>query len=106
MFLMFNKRGDEVDIVLVLEKENIDRVMEYDPVTVDWNDFPEKYAGCKPRTLSICYATIEEIEQITQFVADGERQKALSLLSRGWQNRPEFGDGLKPVLIAHAKAKD
>lgn len=79
-----------VDLLIVLEDDNIERIKQYDPAEVKWSQIP--WPDVRPRTIGIGYATAEEIKKIHKLAEEGKPQEAIKLVTRGFKFRPERGD--------------
>lgn len=91
--------SDRYDILIVLEKENIDRIMEYDPAEVVISKLGSPWKDWKVRTVSVLFATKPEIGELqssmqsSRVLADPTIFPAvIEKLYRGWKYRPEAGD--------------
>lgn len=88
------RRNGRVDILIVLADENIERMKRYDPAQVLWKGLPPEYAMRQPESVGVAYATADElveIECMSQSDPDW-KEKALKMLSRGFEFRPDLGD--------------
>ena len=81
----------EMDVFIILQSENIDRLMEYDPAELV-KDRMGDYAKLGIRNVVITYATDADIATIMPMLQDGNLRDALRHLTRGWQYRQEAGD--------------
>lgn len=85
------------DVILVLEKENIDRMMAYDPMQFRIGELPEPYSKLRCGQIRMLYATGEEMRHLMENSHDFQSMIAcLKHLERGWKFRPEMGDGEQP----------
>lgn len=79
-------------LLIVLEDDNLARIKEYDPASVELNKMPVAFRDVRFTEIHVMYATPEEIQQVQELGADGKMDEALRILTRGWQYRPEQGD--------------
>jgi hypothetical protein len=88
------RRNGTVDLVMVLAEENIERIRRYDPAQVNWVDLPPEISMRRPHSVGVAFATAQELEEITAMsVRDPDwKEKALKMLSRGFEFRPDLGD--------------
>ena len=88
------RRNGEVDLVLVLAEENIERLKRYDPAQVKWIELPHEVSMRRPHSIGVAYATAAELAAIERMsVSDPDwKEKALEMLSRGFEFRPDLGD--------------
>jgi len=96
------RNNGRVDIVMVLADENIERLKSYDPAQVLWSDLPPETFSRRPHTIGVAYATALELEEITRMSESDPdwKEKALVLLERGFEYRPDLGDhDLGPVVL-------
>jgi hypothetical protein len=96
------RRSGKVDVVLVLADDNIERMKRYDPAQVPWAELPKEISMRQPHSIGIAYATADELKQIEQMsVSDPDwKEKALAMLSRGFEYRPDLGDhDFGPVVL-------
>lgn len=94
MFLIPVRYQDNTayDLWVVLQDENIHRVMEYDPAEVPVARLPGSWEGLTLHTVYVTYATDEEVIEVNRMIAGGLIKDALRLLSRGYKFRPDQGD--------------
>jgi hypothetical protein len=88
------RRNGRVDVVIVLSDDNIERIRKYDPAQVEWMQLPDEICHRSPQTIGIAFATADELREIERLsVADADwKEKALKMLSRGFEYRPDLGD--------------
>ena len=94
MMIALVRRTGSVDLLMVLSDENIERIKRYDPAQMPWETLPIEYAMRRPHTIGVAYATAEELAEIERLSASdpGWKEKALKMLSRGFEYRPDLGD--------------
>jgi len=82
----------EYDLFIVLEDDNIDRIVkDRDPAEIR-SSAMGSFARKKIRNINIVYATPEEAKLLPTCRTVGEVAKFLMNLGRGWSFRPEMGD--------------
>lgn len=88
------RRNGSVDLLIVLDEQNIERIMQYDPAEVIWPQMPHEYSARRPNCIAITFATAAELAEIERMsLKDPEwKAKALSLLSRGFKFQSDKGD--------------
>lgn len=90
-----------MELFLILQDDNIERLKEHDPSRVPIHQLPEGFSNLTVDAVSICYADKEDMKQLEALGMVGDLpslKKALTLLSRGWKNRPE--DKLPPTILS------
>lgn len=96
------RRNGRVDFVLVLDDVAIERIKRYDPAQVFYHALPPEFSQRRPESIAVAYATAAELKQIEEMsVADPAwKDKALKLLSRGFEFREDLGDhDFGPVVL-------
>lgn len=94
MVLSRLRRNGNVDVVLILAEENIERIRKYDPAEIQWQQMPHDIAMRRPQVISVAFATqaeLDEIERMSQTDPDW-KEKALKMIARGFEFRPDLGD--------------
>lgn len=88
------RRNGRVDLVIVLDEENILRMKRYDPAQISWAGLPDEISMRTPNSIGVAFATAAELKVIERMsVADPDwKEKALQMLSRGFEYRPDLGD--------------
>jgi hypothetical protein len=88
------RRNGRVDLVIVLAEENIERIRRYDPAQFDYSTLPVDSSLRRPETVAVAFATAAELGEIERMSASDSdwKEKALKLLSRGFEFRPDLGD--------------
>ena len=88
------RRNGRVDMLVVLNDENIERMKRYDPAQVLWMHLPPEYSARRPESIGVAFATAQDLKEIEQMsVADPDwKEKAMKMLSRGFEFRPDLGD--------------
>lgn len=88
------RRNGTVDLVMVLSDENIERMKRYDPAQMPWATLPLEFSTRRPHTIGVAYATAAELVEIERMsLSDPDwKEKALMMLSRGFEFRPDLGD--------------
>jgi hypothetical protein len=89
--LPFKISDTEIDLYVILENDNIERIKKYDPAEVVRTNLGpmSKFAI---RNVVIMYASKADLATVMPMFENGEPKEALMYLSRGWQYRPESGD--------------
>lgn len=94
------RRNGDVDLLIVLGDDSIERIAAYDPFEVNWGDFPKEYSMRRPHCIGVGYATEEEMGTIQQLVTEGRKEEAFALVTRGFKYQPERGDhDFGPIVI-------
>jgi len=83
---------NEFDIFVVLEDLNIERIKAYDPAELRVGALPPIWQRLKVKTITLLYATKEEVEDLKATNDEKALTSVLSHLSRGFQYRPDKGD--------------
>jgi hypothetical protein len=102
MLLSRIRRNGDVDLVVVLADENIERIKRYDPAQIPWAQLPKEISMRRPHTIGVAYATADELKVIERMSASDPdwKEKALVMLSRGFEFRPDLGDhDFGPVVL-------
>ena len=89
MLMLPMQVGERVDLLIVLEEDQLDRIKAHDNAEIQWKDIP--YRG-RPGTIVIAYANAEEMVKIHKWAAEDNLKEAVKLLTSGWKYRPELGD--------------
>ena len=82
----------EFDLFIVLEDDNLDRIVkDRDPAEI-CSSAMGRFAGLKIRNINILYASPDEAKLLPTCRTFGEVAKIMKDLGRGWSFRPEMGD--------------
>lgn len=81
-----------VDVLIVLDRDSLERIKEYDPFELRWKDMPEEFRQCPLGTVGVTYGTKNEIAQAQQMGMQGRSSEAIQLLTRGFKFAPGRGD--------------
>ena len=92
MLIPYAVNESQFDVFIVLEPDNVDRIVNQDPGELDLRKLGTNWAGITLRKIFIGYADAATRSQIERRFQEGDLQGALAWLSRGWQFRPEAGD--------------
>jgi hypothetical protein len=87
MALAFAHRGV---LVIVLDKENLERLVNNDPFVFDGSKVPIPLTLSVPLQVMVCYATKEEQQTINSMATNPE--KLVQYLTRGWNVGPGDSD--------------
>lgn len=82
----------EMDLYVILETENLDRMRAYDPAEIVHSALGEKWKDLALRKVVLMFATAADLRTIMPPLENGDPLTALRYLSRGWRYRPESGD--------------
>lgn len=95
------RRNGRVDFVLVLDDLSIERIKRYDRAQVFYHALPAEFSQRRPESIAVAYATAAELKQIEEIsVTDPDwKDKALKLLSRSFEFRPDLGDHDLGVVV-------
>ena len=91
MVLPLRVSDTEMDIAIVLEDENIERIKDADPAEVVRHQMGP-YSGITIRNIVITYASPEDLKKIQPLVSKGDIAAILRYLSRNFKYRPDRGD--------------
>jgi len=83
----------EYVLVIVLGQDNIERMMANDPAQLGLYQLPPPWPDLRCRDLFIAYETDENMARIETLCRQQNEREAWEYLMRGWQNRPDKGDG-------------
>lgn len=81
----------EIDVFVILEDDNIERIRKYDPAEIVRKNTGQ-FANLAIRNVVIMYASKADIATIMPMFENGNPRQALQYLSRGWKYRPDSGD--------------
>jgi hypothetical protein len=82
---------NRVDLLIILEQDNLERIKRHDNAEVMWGQLGFD-PGCRPGTISIAYATAEEVAKVKDLAAKGKPRDILCMLTGGFEYRPDLGD--------------
>ena len=102
MLLPKVRRNGTVDLLIALTEENIGRIKLYDQAEIIWAQLGPEYSTRRPATIGITFYTVaEEAEIVRMSQSDPEwKEKAFTLLTRGFEFRPDLGDhDFGPVVL-------
>lgn len=87
MMLMTRTRlTGEVDLILILAKDDLEQVENYEPISVNWRELPPEVNRCRANRVTVAFATAEELKEIERMrLADAVNWQVnvLNMLSRG-----------------------
>jgi len=93
------KRPGTFDLLIVLEDENLARMRDGDPANF-MPETAEAGLATKPiRTIVIASEGPHNIAHLKELAAAGDLRGILKLINRGFEHRPEQGDGEPPTTI-------
>jgi hypothetical protein len=102
---------DHYSLFIVLQRENIARITEYDPATVEPSKMGSEWSRLKLMDIFIGYATDEDVALIrnqlrheTGLTRTATVQQVLNHLSRGFRYRPDPGDNDEPYKSSLGEA--
>lgn len=98
MVIPFRINDAQYSLYVILGKDNLERIEQYDPAEVTLNKLGESFASLTVKDVVILYATDAEAEQVVAMCAAGKVREALRMLSRGFRFRPDDGDYDGPYL--------
>ena len=82
----------EYDLFIVLEDDNIDRIVkDRDPAEIR-SSAMGSFARLKIRNINILYASVDDVRLLMACTTRGDLAKCLLNIGRGWKFRPELGD--------------
>lgn len=85
------------NVFIVLEKDNLERIMVNDPAQFALAKLPVPWADKKLHTVLIGYCAPEDIAKLREVKeGSGNVMKLLQWLSRGFKFRPDSGDNDLP----------
>lgn len=88
----------EYAVYVILGRDNLDRIEEYDPAVVPIKDLPASYHGLRLAEVVITFATEPELQRVMELAHQGKPREALKLVTRGFRFRPDLGDYEGPPL--------
>lgn len=86
----------EYSTVVILEDENIERIKQHDPAEVHTKLLIDQFSSRELKSVMIAYVSPSEKDELVTFLKQGDLSKALTMLSRGFQFRPDKGDNDNP----------
>jgi hypothetical protein len=90
MLLLPIVRENCVDLLIVLEADNLERMKRYDQAEIEWSKMPQSKLPL--RNVAIGYATASDVVQIQRLAQQGKPMEAVKIVTRGWEFRPDLGD--------------
>ena len=93
-------------IFVILEEDNLKRLKDYDPAEIVLSNFPEEWKSLQLKDIIIGYANEKDKTTVNAFFEQGEPEKALRYLSRGFKFKPEDGDHDNKYESIMPKAKN
>jgi hypothetical protein len=82
----------EFGVFLILEKDNVERIKQYDPIELAIEKIGPPYSALKMTFINILYATKEDLVVFHDLVKHGDLRAAIKHLSRGFKFKPSEGD--------------
>jgi hypothetical protein len=82
---------NEMDVYVILQPENLDRIKAYDPAEIVRSRLGEGWKDMAIRNVVLMFATAADIATIAPLFEAGNLLAALRYLARGWHYRPESG---------------
>jgi hypothetical protein len=98
--LPFKVSDTEMDLFVILEDDNIERIKQYDPAEIVRSNLGPM-ARLTIRNVVIMYASKADIATVMPMFENGDPNQAMRHLSRGFRYRPDAGDhddGYKSLL--------
>lgn len=92
------ERGPVV-LIIVLTRENLDRMREADPFDLKTRDLGAILIGWKAKDLDIVIAYEEDESFIGECQKTGDIKALIGWIERGRRHRPEQGDATPPVSL-------
>ena len=83
---------DKIKLLVILEDENIERIKEHDCAEVIWAQLAPYSCHMVPESITIGYATADELKKIQKWAKEGNIAEAIKLVTDGFKYRPERGD--------------
>lgn len=83
------RTDNKIDLIVVLEPENIERLQRYDPAEIFIREVID------PRMLNIvmiCYATEEDLQHMQALAQAHKYEELKKFATRGFEFRPDLGD--------------
>lgn len=81
----------EMDLFVILQPENIERLIKYDPAELVKHKMGQ-YAELSIRNIVITFANDSDVATVMPMLQNGDVTSALKHLTRGWVFRPQEGD--------------
>lgn len=86
-------------LIVVLTKENLERMREADPFDVQVRNLGPVVVGFKATDVDIIIAYEEDESFLMEAQKSGDIRALLAHIERGRKHRPELGDATKPFSI-------
>lgn len=96
MMIPFVVSDDEYSVFVILEKENVERMRDNDPAQINIWKMPDQLRKRRLRDVILASPSSEDVAKAITLVNDGQTQKALTYLSRGFKFKPKEGDSDLP----------
>ena len=81
----------KLKLLVVLDSENVERIMKHDCAEVDMKMLGQ-HASTRVSTVTIGYANAQEMAQIHKWLQEGNAVEAVKLVTSGFEFRPDLGD--------------
>jgi hypothetical protein len=93
----------KLKLLVVLQDENVERIKQHDCAEVIWAHLGQ-YQNMRPESITIGYASPDEMQQIVKWAEAGEIVECIKLVTGGFKYRPEAGDhDFGPVSLKKEK---
>jgi hypothetical protein len=79
-------------LIVVLQADNITRIKEADPASVDLWKLGEPWTMLRLNDIHITYASEADTAVVASLAKEGKHKEIVEFLGRGWKYRPEAGD--------------
>jgi hypothetical protein len=86
------------NIMIILGRDNIERILEKDPVSIGCDG--RGFSNMIVKAIGVSYATDAELVHYAQLGRQGKTHEVIKLATAGWKFRPEKGDhdrGAEPL---------
>jgi len=99
ILIPYQINAKEYSIFVALDASGFDRLKQYDPAEFSLNKVIRMFSKLKLSSISVGYANEQDIQVVAKMLLeDGNPQRALNYLSRGWEYHPEKGDHDGPPM--------
>ena len=88
----------KVNLIIVLEDANLERIKQHDCAEVNWSDLGD-HAVRTPVKIGVGYVNPEECARLYKMAKKGDVAGCLRLVTGGFKHRPEEGDGALPTKL-------
>lgn len=96
MMIIPIKNNDQLSLLVCLEDDNIERVLNHDPVEILMEHLPAVYHNVTVKAIAVTYINEQDKEVLLRLLKENNIIAAIEHATRGFKYRPERGDNDNP----------